>query len=68
MKVMFSHWLLDESGQAIVEYILLVGAAVGLIAALKTALNEMTGKMWKKLATRIAAGCVGCAPEEDLTF
>jgi Flp pilus assembly pilin Flp len=58
----------DESGQAMLEYILLVGSAIGLVAMLKTSLNEMTGKLWKMLAKRIAAGCAGCSTEEDLTF
>jgi Flp pilus assembly pilin Flp len=53
-------FLMDESGQAIVEFMLLLLVVVGIVSALKTGLKKLTVKIWFLFARRIAAPCPGC--------
>lgn len=64
---MFMNWLKDDSGQAIVEFLLLTGAIVGVVLLLRQTLKEMTVKLWALLAKKIAASCANvesCPPKE----
>ena len=62
------RFLKDESGQAIIEFMLLLLVTVGIMATLKTSLKNLTVKFWTFLAKRISAPCPGCRsdPEFDL--
>lgn len=50
----------DESGQAIIEFMLLLLAVIVLIGTLKTSLKMLTAKLWSALARKIAAPCPAC--------
>ncbi len=54
------HFLKDESGQAIIEYVLLMLAVVSIVGFLKTGLKELTVKIWSFFAKKIAAPCATC--------
>ena len=54
------RFLRDESGQAIIEFMLLLLAVIVLIGTLKTSLKSLTAKLWSLLARKIAAPCPAC--------
>ena len=54
------RFLADESGQAIIEFMLLLLVLVGIVGSLKMALKKVTAKLWSLFAKRIAAPCPAC--------
>ena len=50
----------EESGQAIIEYVLLMLMVVGVVGAMKTSLKQITVKLWVLFAKKIAAPCGNC--------
>jgi Flp pilus assembly pilin Flp len=54
------HFLKDESGQALIEYALLMLVVVSVVGFMKTSLKELTVKLWVFFAKRIAAPCATC--------
>lgn len=56
----------DDSGQAIVEYILMVAVVVAIIGVLSVGLRGVLVKVWGKMARDIAAPCAGCQPPPDV--
>lgn len=62
---MFKLFLEDQSGQAVVEYVLLLGAVVSIGMLMREAIKEITVRMWETLAVKIAAPCAdltACTP------
>ena len=54
-----------KSGQALVEYVLLVFIIVGIFTSIQYITLSGIGRLWKKLGSEIAAPCPTCpAPEE----
>ena len=59
-------FLRDDSGQAILEFIMLMAIAVGVVVVLKDSIRSATVKLWSGLAKRIASPChdaTVCIPE-----
>lgn len=54
------RFLQDESGQAIIEFFLLLLATVMIVGTLKTSLTALTKKLWVFFARKIAAPCPAC--------
>lgn len=50
----------DESGQAIIEFMLLLLVLVGIVGTLKASLKKVTTKLWTLFAKKIAAPCPSC--------
>lgn len=50
----------DESGQAIMEFFLLMLAVVAIVGTLKTTLKTVTVKLWGFFGRKIAAPCPAC--------
>lgn len=50
----------DESGQALIEFFLLLIVLVVIVGAMKNGLRLLTVKMWQFMARKIAAPCPGC--------
>jgi len=50
----------QESGQAIVEYVITLMMALILLGILTSGFNASLRRTWKKIATQIAAGCPTC--------
>ena len=54
------RFIQEESGQAVLEFILLLLAVVAITGSLKMMLKQMTAKMWSFMAKKIAAPCPSC--------
>lgn len=61
----FRAFLMDESGQAIVEFMLLMLVIVSIVGALKQSLKKLTVKLWSMWARKIAAPCPACDAGEE---
>ncbi len=57
---MAKRFLCDESGQAIVEFFLLLLVIVLVAGTLKSQLTALTRKIWQFMARKIAAPCPTC--------
>jgi Flp pilus assembly pilin Flp len=53
-------FLRDESGQAIMEFFLLMLAVVAIVGTLKATLKTVTVKLWGFFGRKIAAPCPAC--------
>ncbi|MGZ3713549.1 MAG: hypothetical protein ACXVBE_17420 [Bdellovibrionota bacterium] len=53
-------FLMDESGQAIVEFMLLMLVIVSIVGTLKVGLKTLTVKLWFMFGRKIAAPCATC--------
>lgn len=59
----------EKEGQVLVEYILMLAFAVGLLAALQSSLKGTVFNVWKVFAKEITAGCPGpgnCIPDQSI--
>lgn len=50
----------DESGQALIEFFLLLIVIVLIVGTMKNGLRWLTVKLWQFMARKIAAPCPGC--------
>lgn len=55
----------QQSGQAVVEYILMLLVAMGLMAVISRGMKKTLQVFWKGLSSEIAAPCPGCPPREE---
>lgn len=65
MMRMLNSFVHDESGQAIIEFFLLLLATVVIVSTLKTSLTRLTAKLWSLFARKIAAACPACDAGAD---
>lgn len=56
----FRAFLMDESGQAIIEFMLLLIVIISIVGAMKQGLKSLTVKLWAMFARKIAAPCPAC--------
>jgi Flp pilus assembly pilin Flp len=57
--------LKDESGQALIEYVLLIALTISLVTIMATGLRKSVFTLWTFYTQAIAAPCPGCpAPSE----
>lgn len=61
-------FLKDESGQAIIEFFLLMLVTIGVVAFLKNNLKNLTVKFWTFLGKRIAAPCPTCSAGQEFNL
>lgn len=61
-------FLKDESGQAIIEFFLLLLVTIGVVSFLKTSLKNLTVKFWAFMGKRISAPCPTCAPDPEFNL
>jgi Flp pilus assembly pilin Flp len=57
MRKLFS----DESGQAVVEYILAVSMAVAVVAVIATRFRKSIFGLWGVMTREISAACPDCS-------
>jgi len=57
---MFRKFTKDESGQALVEFFLLLLVIVMIVGTMKNGLRWLTVKLWQYMAKRVAAPCPIC--------
>lgn len=58
--------MIQEKGQALVEYVLVTVLIVGVFSTINYFTNRGIGNMWQKLAREIAAGCPDCEPPPQI--
>ncbi|MCO5142426.1 MAG: hypothetical protein M9962_04980 [Oligoflexia bacterium] len=56
----FSRFIKDESGQAVLEFLLALLAVISIVGLMKSFLKVLTAKLWSLFAKKIAAPCVAC--------
>ena len=56
----------DESGQGLIEYILMLAVAISIFGALANGFKRIILSTWQKMACEVAAPCPGCAPPEGV--
>ena len=54
------HFMRDDSGQALVEFFLLLFVIVLIVGTMKNGLRWLTVKLWQFMARKIAAPCPSC--------
>lgn len=69
MGKLLQNFARDESGQAIIEFFLLLLVIVMIVGSMKSGLRWLTVKLWQFMARKIAAPCPACDAglEFDLT-
>lgn len=67
LRAYFEIFICDESGQAIVEYILLLALMVVAIAGLMAGFRQSIWKLWQKLTQEISAACPKCPADPRLS-
>jgi Flp pilus assembly pilin Flp len=50
----------DDSGQALIEFFLVLMVMVFIVGTMKKGLRWLTVKLWQFMARKIAAPCPGC--------
>jgi Flp pilus assembly pilin Flp len=60
LKTVLRKLLFDESGQAIVEYILTLSIAVGIVTIIAKGFRKALFDLWEEMTKQIAAACPGC--------
>jgi Flp pilus assembly pilin Flp len=61
-----TKFLRDESGQAIVEYVLALSIALTIVTILATTLRRSLFKLWEGFAREISAACPDCPPDPKI--
>jgi Flp pilus assembly pilin Flp len=56
----------NESGQAVVEYILAVLVAMAIVGAITGAFRKSVVKTWSFMTRQVAAACPGCPPPSSV--
>jgi Flp pilus assembly pilin Flp len=54
----------NQSGQAVVEYIILLSMAVAIALAMAAGFNGISKKLWQLIACEVSAPCPGCQVDE----
>jgi hypothetical protein len=54
------HFLSDDSGQALVEFFLVLIVMVMIVGSMKNGLRYLTVKLWQFMSRKIAAPCPSC--------
>jgi Flp pilus assembly pilin Flp len=60
MRKVFTRFMKDEGGQAIVEYILTLVIAVGVVGSMTAILRKSLFGIWQLFSKEITAACPGC--------
>lgn len=56
----------DESGQAVLEYVLAVSLAVSFVIVITTVFRRSLINLWFSMTRDITAGCPGCVPDPSI--
>jgi Flp pilus assembly pilin Flp len=56
----FRNFARDESGQALIEFFMLLLVIVLIVGTMKNGLRQLTAKLWQIMARKIAAPCPAC--------
>ncbi len=59
-------FLVNEDGQAIVEYILTVFLAVVFVGILASGFRASILKLWELIAKEVSSACIGCPADPKI--
>ncbi|MCC7441377.1 MAG: hypothetical protein IT285_07080 [Bdellovibrionales bacterium] len=59
-------FLKDEGGQAIVEYVVMLGVTVTIVGTLAQGLRAIILVLWQTMTCDISAACPTCPPAEEI--
>lgn len=62
------HFVHDESGQAILEFVLLLLVMISIVTFLKVSVKNLTVKLWAMFGRRIGAPCATCDAGGDFAL
>lgn len=62
---LLSDALRDDGGQVIVEYIIMLSLAIGVVAIMARAFKGTIIGLWKTFAKEISAACPKCPPTQS---
>jgi Flp pilus assembly pilin Flp len=65
LKRIFMELWSDEGGQAIVEYLLMVGLVVVSMALIFGRIRGTLFSFWRMIVREVRGPCVGCTPSGD---
>ena len=57
---------LNEKGQAVLEYILMLALILSLFTALALTFNRWVKYLWQVMTCEISAACPACPPDPDI--
>ncbi|MCM2324785.1 MAG: hypothetical protein NDJ90_16115 [Oligoflexia bacterium] len=57
-----------ESGQAVLEYVLMIALAVSIVALLGIGIRRSVIMVWDRMSRDIAAPCPRCPPPSGVRF
>lgn len=55
----------DDSGQAILEFMLLMLVMISVVTFLKVSVRNLTVRLWSGFGKKIGAACAGCDAGTD---
>lgn len=55
-----------EQGQVLLEYILMIAVALGILAILGAGFTRIRDHLWQQMSCEVAAPCPGCPPPESV--
>jgi hypothetical protein len=55
----------DQSGQAVVEYVVLLAVILGVAAVIQFGVQKTRDKLWKFMICKISAPCPSCSATES---
>ena len=58
----------DDSGQAVVEYVLMVMLALSVVSVIGITFRKTVIRMWEMISKDVAAACPGCPPPSGVSF
>jgi hypothetical protein len=58
----------DDSGQAILEYVLMLSMAVGVVVIIAVGFRRSIFHLWQGFTRDIASACPGCPPNDNAKF
>lgn len=58
----------DDAGQAVLEYVLMLSLAVGVVVIIAVGFRRSIFHVWKGFARDVAAACPACPANDEAQF
>ena len=56
----------NQSGQALIEYILMLTVALGLVTSMTFTFRRVAQTLWQQMTCEVSAACPACPPAETV--
>jgi Flp pilus assembly pilin Flp len=60
------HFLNDENGQAVVEYVLMLAVVVSVVSIMASSFRRILFQFWTQMSKEISAGCPKCIADPSI--